>query len=71
MAEAAKWSLFAYFHSDVTGEHDERREIAEWQIGDVVSWARHRGYDAILLSRSEETVQYRRPARVSGVCHGG
>lgn len=55
MAEAPVWTLFAYFNDDDTGARDEHRKVAEWRVDDVVRWCRHRGYDTILLTRTEET----------------
>lgn len=59
MAASPVWHFFAYFHSDADGERDEHRNVAEWQIGDVVRWAHLRGFDAIHLSRTDRTADFR------------
>jgi len=52
LAEVPMWHLFAYFNADVEGERDEHRTVPEWRIDDAVRWARFRGYDAIMLTRT-------------------
>lgn len=60
MAKVPTWTFFAYFNGDAEGERDERREVADWQLDDVVRWARHRGFDTILLSRGEQEAEFHR-----------
>lgn len=71
MSEATVWHLFAFFHGDENSERDEHRNLAEWQIDDVVRWARHRGYDAILLTRTNETARFEKPGAPKGIRHSG
>ena len=63
MAEMQMWSVFAYFHGDEDGERDRYSEIPEWRLADTIRWAKTRGYDAILLSRLEETREFRPSVR--------
>jgi len=58
MTDVSTWHLFAYKHDDSEGKDDEHRNVAEWQIDDVVRWARHRGYDAIILNRTSEKQEF-------------
>ena len=58
MSRVSQWKFFAFMDKE-SGRRDEHRELAEWQIEDVIRWAVHRGYDNILLSRSSETVEFR------------
>ena len=59
MAAVPTWTIFCYFNADANGERDERREIMDWQVEDVLRWARHRGFDVIHLSRTEREVDFR------------
>lgn len=71
MSDVAVWHLYAYFHADEHGERDEHRWVAEWQIDDVVRWARHRGYDAIVLTRTSKTARFEKAAAPAGIRHQG
>ncbi len=70
MSDVPLWNLFAYFNDDEDGAHDESRVVAEWQIDDVVRWCRHRGYDTILLSRTNASRKFAKH-RSQGVRHSG
>jgi len=58
LAAAAVWHFFAYMNAD-DGLLDEHRYVPEWRLDDVVRWARYRGYDNILLTRTEKTTDFR------------
>ena len=62
------WRLFAYMDDDETGERDESRLLADWQVEDVLRWCRFRGYDHIYLTRTTTTARFQ-PAPVEDVRH--
>lgn len=71
MTDQAVWHLFAFFHDDKNSERDEHRNISEWQIEDVTRWARHRGYDVIMLTRTAETARFEKHPSPEGIRHSG
>ena len=61
MSDVSSWRLFAYMDDDESGERDESRRLAEWQIQDALRWAVTRGFDNIYLSRdSTKTARWSR-----------
>lgn len=68
MTSVSLWRLFAYMDDD--DSCDERRVLADWQIGDVVRWCMTRGYDHIYLSRDpSETTRWERIADPEEIRH--
>jgi len=57
LSAVSEWHLFAY-RDDDEGFSDEHRMLAEWQLQDAVRWAQHRGYDCIMLTRTDRVVEF-------------
>lgn len=60
MGEVAVWRVFAYMDGDDTGEHDETRNVADWQLPHVLDWCTRRGYDHVYITKLNATTRFRK-----------
>lgn len=51
MSDVSTWRLFAFMDDDEEGRQDETRNVADWQVEDVLRWCRVRGYDHVYFRR--------------------
>lgn len=69
MSDVPVWRLFAYMSNDPDGTRDHKRNLADWQVEDVLRWCRFRGYDTIILDRDPVETTSFAPVSSAPVVH--
>lgn len=65
MSDVSTWRLFAYMDDDEDGSEDESRNLADWQLQELLRWCATRGYDHIYFRRvPDETTRFSRGSPV-------
>lgn len=59
MTEVPIWNVLAYMTVEDELMTDERRSVPEWRLEEVLRWCRTRGYDNIILHRTDDVAQFR------------